>query len=68
MPQLLVGSRKGLFVLEPARHGWQLARPHFPGEPVTQVLRDPADDTLNAALRLASNRLRPKPSPCCTRQ
>lgn len=52
MPQLLVGSRKGLFVLEPARHGWQLARPHFPGEPVTQVLRDPADGTLYAALRL----------------
>jgi len=52
MQQLLVATRKGLFVLPPARHGWQLARPHFPGEPVTQVVRDPDDGTLYAALRL----------------
>lgn len=52
MQQLLVATRKGLFILDPARHGWQLARPHFPGEPVTQALRDPADGTLYAALRL----------------
>ena len=52
MQQLLVGTRKGLFVLPPARHGWQLVRPQFPGEPVTQVLRDPADGSLYAALRL----------------
>lgn len=52
MQPLLVATRKGLFVLPPARHGWQLARPHFPGEPVTQVVRDPTDGTLYAALRL----------------
>jgi photosystem II stability/assembly factor-like uncharacterized protein len=52
MQQLLVGTRKGLFILSPARHGWQLGRPHFSGEAVTQVLRDPADGTLYAALRL----------------
>jgi photosystem II stability/assembly factor-like uncharacterized protein len=52
MQDLLVATRKGLFILPPARHGWQLLRPHFPGEPVTQVLRDPADGTLYAALRL----------------
>lgn len=52
MQQLLVATRKGLFVLDPAKHGWQLNRPHFPGEPVTQVLRDPSDGTLYAALRL----------------
>ena len=34
MQQLLVATRKGLFVLPPGRHGWDLRRPHFPGEPV----------------------------------
>ena len=52
MQQLLVATRKGLFVLPRARHGWQLVRPHFPGEPVTQVVRDASDGTLYAALRL----------------
>jgi photosystem II stability/assembly factor-like uncharacterized protein len=52
MQQLLVASRKGLFILAPGRHGWELGHPHFPGEPVTQVVRDPADGTLYAALRL----------------
>ena len=52
MQQLLVGTRKGLFILQPARHGWQPGPLHFPGEPVTQVLRDPADGTVYAALRL----------------
>ncbi len=52
MQDLLVATRKGLFILPPARHGWQLARPHFPGEPVTQVVRDASDGTLYAALRL----------------
>jgi photosystem II stability/assembly factor-like uncharacterized protein len=52
MQRLLVGSRKGLFILEAGRHGGHPERPHFPGEPVTQVLHDPADGTLYAALRL----------------
>jgi hypothetical protein len=52
MQQLLVGTRKGLFVLDHGRYGWHLARPHFPGEPVTQVVRDGSDGTWYAALRL----------------
>jgi hypothetical protein len=52
MPKLLVASRKGLFVVEKGRHGWQPGRPHFPGEPVTQVLHDAHDGSWYAALRL----------------
>ena len=52
MPSLLVATRKGLIRVEPGKHGWQPRRPAFPGEPVTQVLHDPADGTLYAALRL----------------
>jgi hypothetical protein len=52
MQQLLVGTRKGLFVLDHARHGWHPGRPHFPGEPVTQVVHDASDGSWYAALRL----------------
>jgi hypothetical protein len=52
MTTLLVGSRKGLFAIEKAASGWRLGAPHFPGEPVTQLLADPHDGTWYAALRL----------------
>lgn len=50
--QLHVATRKGLFVVERGPAGWRPGAPHFPGEPVTQVLADPADSTWYAALRL----------------
>ena len=34
--QLYVATRKGLFIIDPAR--WTLSRPHFLGDPVTAVL------------------------------
>jgi photosystem II stability/assembly factor-like uncharacterized protein len=52
MQLLQVGTRKGLFVVERAKDGWRLGRPHFPGEPVTQVLADPRSGDWYAALRL----------------
>lgn len=52
MTTLLVGSRKGLFVIHRGDAGWKLGSPHFPGEPVTQVLADPQDGAWYAALRL----------------
>jgi hypothetical protein len=51
--QLLVATRKGLFILQ--RHGeglWQTAETHFLGEPVSMTLADPREDTLYAALNL----------------
>ena len=48
--ELLVATRKGLFELRRAGDGWRLGQPHFPGEPVTQVLA--ADGQHYAALRL----------------
>ncbi|HYF21654.1 MAG TPA: exo-alpha-sialidase, partial [Ramlibacter sp.] len=45
-------TRKGLFVAGRGPDGWRPGRPHFPGEPVTQVLADPHDGTWYAALRL----------------
>jgi photosystem II stability/assembly factor-like uncharacterized protein len=52
MRTLHVATRKGLFVLAQPAAGapWRLERPHFPGEPVTQVASDGA--TWWAALRL----------------
>jgi hypothetical protein len=53
MNTLLVGSRKGLFVLERSTQpSWQITALHFAGEPVSQVLADPRDGTWYAALRL----------------
>lgn len=49
---LLVGTRKGLFVLRGSGAHWQFDAPHFAGDPVTQVLVDPRDDVWYAALRL----------------
>ncbi len=54
--RMLVGSRKGLFVLEPQgggpRDSWKIARQAFIGEPVSQVLHDPRDGSLYVALNL----------------
>lgn len=52
-PRLYVATRKGLFILSPARGGsWGVAGTAFLGEPVTMVLPDPRDGSLLAALRL----------------
>lgn len=49
---LCIGTRKGLFVARRDGQGWRLGAPHFPGEPVTQVVADPLDGAWYAALRL----------------
>jgi hypothetical protein len=48
MTSLLVGSRKGLFVLESNA----ITAHHFQGEPVTQVLVNPHDQSWLVALNL----------------
>lgn len=50
--RILVGTRKGLFVLNKINAIWQIAAVHFLGEPVSMVLHDSRDDTLHAALNL----------------
>lgn len=52
MHTLQVGTRKGLFTVLREGGAWRLGAPAFPGEPVTQVLADPADGSWYAALRL----------------
>lgn len=52
MHTLLVGSRKGLFVIHGEGARWEIASHHFAGDPVTQVLADPRDGAWYAALRL----------------
>ena len=52
MQPLHVATRKGLFLVERGKTAWHPGQPHFPGEPVTQVLADPADGAWYAALRL----------------
>jgi photosystem II stability/assembly factor-like uncharacterized protein len=50
---MLVGTRKGLMILEPRATGsWEIARQAFLGSPVTMVLSDPRDDALYCALNL----------------
>lgn len=50
---LLIGSRKGLFVLEQRKAGdWAIAAHHFAGEPVSQTLADARTGIWYAALRL----------------
>ena len=49
---LHVATRKGLFSFRPNGAGWTAGKPAFIGEPVSQVLTDPRDGTLYAALRL----------------
>ena len=49
---LWVGSRKGLFVAQRDNTGWRIGKPHFPGEPVSQLAASPHDGACYAALRL----------------
>ena len=64
---LLVGSRKGLFVVRGQGSSWHIAAHHFAGEPVTQVLQDPRDGAWYCALRMGhfgvKMRKSPDPSP-----
>lgn len=50
--RILVGTRKGLFVLRKQAAQWEIEATHFLGEPVSQVLHDARDNTLYAALNL----------------
>lgn len=65
LPTLLVGTRKGLFRLESNPAGGWVPRAHdFIGDPVSQLLADPRDGSLYAALNLGHfgpklHRLRP---------
>lgn len=52
MNTLLVGTRKGLFVVGGAGAAWNISAHHFAGEPVTQVLADPRDGAWYCALRM----------------
>jgi hypothetical protein len=49
--RLVVGTRKGLFILERDRD-WRITQTAFMGDPVSSVLADARDDTLYAALNL----------------
>lgn len=48
--QLLIATRKGLFVATESRGRWQLGDPEFRGVAVSMVLHDPRDGALYAAL------------------
>ncbi|MDB6062574.1 MAG: putative glycosyl hydrolase [Verrucomicrobiaceae bacterium] len=51
--RILVGTRKGLFVLQKDFAGvWQVASTHFLGDPISMALYDARDDSLHAALNL----------------
>lgn len=50
--RILIATRKGLFTLDREAAGWRLHGPAFPGDPVSNVLADPRDGTLYAALNL----------------
>ena len=52
MHELLVGTRKGLFVVRSEGGTWKLGAPAFVGEPVSQVAVDAKAGTWWAALRL----------------
>ena len=41
--RFLLGTRKGLFVVERTVHGWRSLPPHFPGLQIPAVLTDPRD-------------------------
>ncbi len=48
--QLLVATRKGLFVLTETPRGWRIGEPEFRGVPVSMAVFDPRDRSLYAAL------------------
>lgn len=51
-PTIWVGTKKGLFAVRKGAAGWSLGAPKFPGEPVSQFVRDRATGACYAALRL----------------
>jgi photosystem II stability/assembly factor-like uncharacterized protein len=50
--RILVGTRKGLFVLSRAGGDWRIEDVHFLGDPVSMALFDARTGTLHAALNL----------------
>ncbi|MFN3230774.1 MAG: exo-alpha-sialidase [Alphaproteobacteria bacterium] len=50
--RLLIGTRKGLFIMREAGGGWSLERSVFLGQPVSAVLHDTRSGILYAALDL----------------
>ena len=50
--ELLVSTRKGLFVLAPEADGWRIARTCFLGDNISLALADPRDGSWYAALDL----------------
>ena len=49
-PLLMVGTRKGLFLLAPGAGGWAITRHEFAGVPVSCLLHDRRDGALYAGL------------------
>jgi hypothetical protein len=49
---IFVGTRKGLFTVRKGASGWSVGAPRFPGEPVSQFVRDAKTGECYAALRL----------------
>ena len=50
--RMMVATRKGLLTFERANGGWKLGDAQFAGSPVVNVLRDPRDGAIYAALKL----------------
>ncbi len=48
--RIFAATRKGLFVFRDHSGAWDIERTHFLGDPVTQVLEDPRDGTVWAAV------------------
>ena len=49
---ILLGTRKGLFVVRGAGKDWRIASHHFAGDPVSQLLADARDGAWYAAMNL----------------
>lgn len=50
MQNILIGTRKGLFIYEKQTQGWTLAKKEFLGVPVNIVATDPRDESIYAVL------------------
>ena len=50
--RLMIGTRKGLFELRPARGAWTITKTSFLGDPISMLLADPRDGILYAAQAL----------------
>ena len=49
---ILLGTRKGLFVVRGALNDWRIEAHHFAGDPVSQLLADERDGAWYAAMNL----------------